>query len=174
MKRTMPADLLRPIAERPTQAVMTNLLQLADILDWVLAQTGPADITVTSFSISEEFIRRLYHIAKGRRTGRIRLLLDRKATQKTMRLWFFIREVFDAVWLADNHSKVILVTPHAKDRQPVCIVTSQNLTRGNRTEASAISSDPAFFTSVSESVEDLIHFHSVPLDEILRQRIADD
>ena len=59
----MPAcstDILAPLAERPAQAYLSNALQVADILRWVLAQTGPADIQMTSFSISEEFLRRIF------------------------------------------------------------------------------------------------------------------
>lgn len=52
----MISDILKPLADAPQQAYMSDLLQVADIMQWILGQTGPADIVLTSFSISEEFL----------------------------------------------------------------------------------------------------------------------
>ena len=73
------------------QAYLSNQLQVADVVEWCLNQmTGQATIRQTSFSISEEFIRRLYHIRQSGKVSDIQLLLDHKATNKTLRLWPFI------------------------------------------------------------------------------------
>ena len=53
------SDYLRPLKEKPYQAYLSNALQVADILDWVLKQRGRCEVWETSFSISEEIIRRL-------------------------------------------------------------------------------------------------------------------
>lgn len=102
-------DLLRPLSEKPNQVYLSNQLQVADVLDWILAQTGTAEIWQTSFSISEEFLRRMYFISKARKVSAINLVLDFKATQKTLKLWTFIRNVAKHAYLADNHSKILLV-----------------------------------------------------------------
>ena len=80
-------DTLKPLATHPTQCYLTNVLQVADVLEWVLSQVGRATVWQTSFSISEEFLRRLYFIEKSGRVDTIHLILDFKATQKTLRLW---------------------------------------------------------------------------------------
>lgn len=96
-------------------------------------------------------------------------MLDRKATNKTLALWAFMGEVFTDVHLADNHSKVLLVRPTVGPA--VSILTSQNLTRGNRHEAYLVSTDDALFATLLDRVQDLIAHRSVPLTSILASRL---
>lgn len=154
----------------PSQAFLSNALQVADIVEWVLEQIGIAEIWISSFSISEEFLRRLFFISKGGKVSRINLVLDHKATNKTLKLWAFITQVIENTFLADNHSKVILFYSKAGDM--VSVITSQNLTRGNRHECSFISTDPHIFSDLFNQMNNLITNHSVPLHELFKQRIG--
>ena len=86
-------DYLKPLAEHPLQSYLTNVLQVADVIEWVLSQFGKSTIWQTSFSISEEFLRRLYFIGKSGKVNTIHLILDFKATNKTLRLWSFLTQV---------------------------------------------------------------------------------
>ena len=127
MKRSANIDqILRPLKETPFQAYLSNAVQVADILEWILAQVGIAEVWQTSFSISEEFLRRLFFITKDKRVTRINLVLDHKATNKTLKLWAFITQVIERTYLADNHSKILLVKSERGDT--VSVITSQNLT----------------------------------------------
>lgn len=173
MKRTASiSDILRPLKDAPCQAYLSNAVQVADILEWILSQVGVAEIWQTSFSISEEFLRRLYFICKDKRVSRINLVLDHKATNKTLKLWAFISQVIERTYLADNHSKILLVKSQMGDM--VSVVTSQNLTRGNRAESAFISTDPGIFATLFSQVNDLITNHSVPLNDLFRQRLTTD
>ena len=173
MKRTADiSQILRPLKETPNQAYLSNAVQVADILDWILGQVGVAEVWQTSFSISEEFLRRLFFICKGKRVSRINLVLDHKATNKTLKLWAFITQVIERTYLADNHSKILLVKSEAGDT--VSVITSQNLTRGNRAESAFISTDPQIFAGLYAQVNDLITNHSVPLNELFARRITAD
>lgn len=173
MKRTASiSDILRPLKDAPCQAYLSNAVQVADILEWILSQVGVAEIWQTSFSISEEFLRRLYFICKDKRVSRINLVLDHKATNKTLKLWAFISQVIERTYLADNHSKILLVKSQKDDM--VSVVTSQNLTRGNRAESAFISTDPGIFATLFSQVNDLITNHSVPLNDLFRQRLTTD
>lgn len=173
MKRTTSIDnLLRPLKDAPNQAYLSNAVQVADILEWILGQVGTAEIWQTSFSISEEFLRRLYFICKAKCVSRINLVLDHKATNKTLKLWAFITQVIERTYLADNHSKILLVKSTHGDT--VSVITSQNLTRGNRHESAFISTDPAIFAQLYDQVNDLITNHSVPLHDLFSQRLATD
>lgn len=173
MKRTADInEILRPLKDAPCQAYLSNAVQVADILEWILSQVGVAEIWQTSFSISEEFLRRLYFICKDKRVSRINLVLDHKATNKTLKLWTFINQVIERTYLADNHSKILLVKSQKGDM--VSVVTSQNLTRGNRAESAFISTDPGIFTTLFSQVNDLITNHSVPLNDLFQQRINAD
>ena len=170
MKRTASIDdILKPLDDNPFQAYLSNAVQVADILEWILEQVGPAEIWQTSFSISEEFLRRLFFIKKKGKLQRFNLVLDHKATNKTVKLWSFIVQVVDRTFLADNHSKILLV--RSVSGRTVSVVTSQNLTRGNRAESAFISTSPEIFANLYDSVADIIENHSVPLNDLFNQRI---
>ena len=173
MKRTADIDqILRPLKETPFQAYLSNAVQVADILEWILSQVGIAEVWQTSFSISEEFLRRLFFICKANKVSRINLVLDHKATNKTLKLWAFITQVIERTYLADNHSKILLVK--GENGATVSVITSQNLTRGNRHESAFISTDPTIFATLYAQVNDLITNHSVPLHDLFRERINAD
>ena len=172
MKRTASmADVVKPLVECPSQAYLSNAVQVADLLEWILEQVGTAKVWQTSFSISEEFLRRLFFIEKGGKVSEFNLVLDHKATNKTLKLWSFMTQVIQRTFLTDNHSKILLV--QAENGQTVSVITSQNLTRGNRHESAVISTDPAIFATLHAQVTDLINNHSVPLYDLFIQRIQD-
>jgi len=170
MKRTASmADVVKPLSECPSQAYLSNAVQVADLLEWILEQVGTAKVWQTSFSISEEFLRRLYFIEKSGRVAEFNLVLDHKATNKTLKLWSFMTQVIERTYLTDNHSKILLV--QAESGQTVSVITSQNLTRGNRHESAFISTDKAIFATLHAEITDLINNHSVPLYDLFAQRI---
>ena len=171
MKRSASiSDYLKPLADTPNQAYLTNALQVADVLEWILQQVGESKVWQTSFSISEEFLRRLFFIEKGGKVLEFNLVLDHKAANKTLKLWSFICQVMKRTYLADNHSKILLVESEAGDT--ISVVTSQNLTRGNRHESTFISTDEAIFAALHGQVTDLIRNHSVPLNDLFAQRLT--
>ncbi len=148
---------------RPVQAYFSCRSQLADLIGWALRHIGPAAVRVSTFSTSEEFLRR---IARFRKEGLITdcsLFCDLRAARKTTALRGFVRSVFSSVRLCENHSKVVLL---ANDRHRIAIVTSQNQTRGNRFEAGIITSDPAVFASLSIGL-DTLAANSISLDDIV-------
>mgnify|MGYP002857230829 FL=1 len=53
----------------------------------------------------------------------------------------------------------------------VAIITSQNLTRGNRHESAIVTTDPNIFKTLHEEIEDLIRNHSVPLSELYNAQV---
>ena len=165
-------DILKPLGDKPYQAYLSNVLQVADVLEWVLGQVGTAEVWQTSFSISEEFLRRLFFIEKSGQVKRFNLVLDHKATNKTLKLWAFITQVIERTYLADNHSKILLVRSEAGDT--VSVVTSQNLTRGNRSESAFITTDKEIFATLHAQVEDLITNHSVPLNDLFANKIVEE
>lgn len=160
-------EILKPLADAPpAQCFLSDFVQMADILDWILDQVGAAEVWQTSFSVSDEFLRRLFFIRRKHEVSKFTMILDHKATNKTIKLWPFVSQVVDVALLADNHSKIMLVIPADPDMPKVSVVTSQNLTRGNRFESSLISSDPDIFYSLFADVKDMAVNHSVPLNEL--------
>lgn len=171
MKRTTSIEsIFKPLSECTVQSALTNEVQIADILEWVLKQVGRSEVWQTSFSISEEFLRRLYFITHDGSASSIHLVLDFKATNKTISLWRFISQVIESTYLADNHSKILLI--HSESGHKVSIITSQNLTRGNRNESYIITTAPQVFDKFLAEVQNLIKNHSVPLSEILQSKLS--
>lgn len=169
MKRSASiSQILAPLADTPHQAYMSNALQVADILKWVLEQTGPADVQMTSFSISEEFLRRIFFIEKEGLVRSLDIVLDFKATNKTLLLWNFIAQTVKNCYLADNHSKILLVS---NENWKVAVVMSQNLTRGNRYESGFISTDHVAFDRLHEQLHFVIHNQSVPFHDIYTRTV---
>ena len=152
----------------PLQVYLDDRVQLYDIIAGILEQTGPSQLTITTFSTSEEFLRRIYRLRTRGLIISARLITDFKAAQKTAILYQFMSKVFDAVFLAPNHSKVVLVDGVSAR---VAIVTSQNQTRGNRTEAGVITTDSGVYEILSKKVEALIN-NSANLNELRSEYIA--
>ncbi len=139
MPRTDDLDSLMPLERCGLQPYFSNHIQLAGIIEWVLLQTGPADIAISTFSTSEEFLRRLSRLKLKGHVRSSTLFCDIRAIRKTVPLYHFIKTVFTKVYLCENHSKVVLLSNGSHD---VAVVTSQNQTRGNRYEAGIITTDP--------------------------------
>lgn len=172
MKRSADISrLLRPLDSCRSQACLSDCMQVADVLQWVLEQIGPADVRISSFSISEEFLRRLFFIRKKGLVKSLDVVLDLKATNKTLILWPFIVQTVRNCFLTQNHSKVLLVD---NEKASVAVVTSQNLTRGNRLESYFISSEPEVFSSLSETFDDVVNNNSVPIHELFERSAGAD
>lgn len=89
------------------------------------------------------------------------MLIDLKASRKTVNLYAFISNVFDNVFLAENHSKVILIR---NSKWMVSICTSQNQTRGNRTESGMITTDPRVFLDLQDRFAEIVNTNAIQLD----------
>lgn len=171
MSRLPIDDILSPLGEYGTQALIGDSVQVADLLLWILRQTGPASVRISSFSVAEEFLRRIFFMQRDGLITGLDIILDFKATHKTLILWPFIEQVVQRCHLASNHSKVILVSNR---EWHVSVVTSQNLTRGNRYEASCISTERRIFDTLSSKFNDIVKSHSVPFHDVFRARTNAD
>ena len=153
---------LKPLANTHLQAYFDNRLQLADVIDRVLRQIGPAELVISTFSTSDAFIRRLHRLKTEGLVKSCSLFVDLKASRKTVLLAGFIKSVFDCVFLCENHSKVVMLH---NDHNNVTIVTSQNQTRGNRTECGIITTDLEIYQYIANGFIQL-KTSALPLDRI--------
>lgn len=122
-------------AECPLQVMLTASLQLGILLEQLLTFTGPADITISTFSSGEEFLIKLHSLKKKGLVTRAVCFTDIKAAEKTARNNTMMKMAYDQVHMCRNHSKVILISGQ---RLQVAVLTSQNTTRGNRLESYVI------------------------------------
>ncbi len=153
---------LMPLGKYCLQPYFSNHIQLAEVIEWVLSQIGTADIAISTFSTSEEFLRRLHRMKNSGHVRYCSLFCDLRAARKTVALYHFIKSVFDSVHLCENHSKVVLLS---NDDHHVAIVTSQNQTRGDRFEAGIITTDTHTFYNLRLGF-DAMTANSISLDDI--------
>lgn len=163
------SDILRPLDEAPHQAYLSAALQVPDLIEWITEQFGPSNLYQTSFSISEEYLRRIYNIRRKGMIKDIMLIMDRKATNKIIKLWVFISQVVEHVYLSDNHSKIILIK--SAEGKTATVITSQNLTRGNRLESACITTDKSVFDNILNSFNDTIKNKSIPFSDLFNSKI---
>lgn len=148
----MKQNIIGEIKPGFTQTIVSNRYNLFDIIRGVLAQIGQADIRIATFSNSEEFLRRLYLQKRNGLIGRLTLITDNKAAKKTLKLSSFILKVYDEVFFANNHSKVVLFD---NERHHIAVLTSQNQTRGSRFECHVVSNNHFFYTDLDSGFEQI-------------------
>lgn len=161
MPRANNLDLM-PLEKCGIQPYFSNRIQLVEVIEWVLLQTGPADITISTFSTGEEFLRRLYRLKKKGHVRSCTMFCDLRAARKTVALAQFLKSVFDSVHLCENHSKIVLIS---NEKNNVAIITSQNQTRGDRFEAGIITRDNNTFYNLRLGF-DAMTAKSISLDEL--------
>ncbi len=154
-------SIIRPLSDVPLQAYLDNRVQLFDIIEKIVSETGPAEIYISTFSTSEEFLRRICRLKQKGWLTKATMLADLKASRKTVNLYTFISNVFDEVYLSENHSKVILIK---NTKWMVSICTSQNQTRGDRTESGMITTDPRIFLDLHTQFAHIVNTKAVLLD----------
>ena len=135
------------------QVLITDRLQLGDVLAQLLDLTGPAQITISTFSSGEEFLRKLIFLRKAKMVLKATLYTDFKAAEKTARTNSMVQHAFDVLHLCPNHSKIMVVRG---ERTTITLFTSQNQTRGNRLESYVlIEGDSAadYATSILQSLK---------------------
>lgn len=153
-----------------TEVYYTKIYQLFDFIREVQEQIGPCNLLVSTFSISEEFLRRMLYFRTHGRFMDMEIVSDRRGLTKTMKLATLMQSVYDRAYLAANHGKMVLMY---NDDFHVSILTSQNQTRGSRYEVHTISNDPSIFARLSESWNKIID-HATNIVDILARKSQRD
>ena len=73
-------------SEKSVQVILTDAFQLGYLLETLLGFTGAADITVSTFSTGEEFLRKLIALRRIGLVRTARLFTDFKAAEKTAKI----------------------------------------------------------------------------------------
>lgn len=162
-------ELLRPLDTQPTQYYLGTGLHTLGLLGWILSQTGKADIWVSTFSTSDAFCSGFLNLRKKQLVGNASLVADLKASRKTVQLAKLMRSCFDHVYLAQNHSKIVLVR---NDRFTVSVISSQNQTYGDRAECTMVTTEAQAFLDLYTGLNDIIR-KSIDLNGLF-SRVAEE
>lgn len=68
--------------EEPTQFFITDRLQLGEIIEQLTEFTGKADLQIMSFSVGEEFVRKIHTLKKKGRIKHAELFFDLKPQKR--------------------------------------------------------------------------------------------
>lgn len=139
--------LLQPLKDKPTQVYLGREVHLVGLLSWILEQTGPAYVYVTTFSTSDDFLSGFLNIRKAGLVREAVLLADFKASRKTLSLGTLMKNTFDTVCFGENHSKLMIIVT---DDIKVTVITSQNQTYGGRHESTLVTTDYGIFCDMWE------------------------
>lgn len=170
-KGKSPSEILRQLATHPLQSHLGRGLHTLGLLGWILDQTGPAEVYVSTFSTSDAFLRGFYNLKKKGLVTKSVLLADLKASKKTYKLYKEMQQNFDAVYLAQNHSKVVLVQ---NDEWTVTVISSQNQTYGDRAECTIITTFQEIFFEQYSGFSDIVDNNSIQLNGLFRRLSEQD
>lgn len=155
--------ILVPLSKCSLQSFLGKGVHTLGLLDWILKQTGRADVYVSTFSTSDAFLRGYLNIRKKGLIAHSVLLADLKASQKTVKLYREMQSCFDEVYLAMNHSKVVLVQ---NDCHVVTVISSQNQTYGDRAECTIVTTDQNVFLQQFSGFKDLVDDNSIHINGV--------
>ena len=161
--------ILQPLNKQATQTYLGTGLHTLGLLNWILQQTGRADVYVSTFSTSEAFLNGFYNLRKKHLVGHSVLLADLKASKKTLHLYRLMQSCFDSVYLGMNHSKIVLVQ---NDSHLVSVISSQNQTYGDRAECTMVTTDQMAFYNLYSGLRDIVNKNSIQLNGLFN-RIAE-
>lgn len=160
------ATILQPLNKCASQCYLGTGLHTLGLLNWILQQTGRADVYVSTFSTSEAFLNGFYNLRKKKLIGHSVLLADLKASRKTLHLYRLMQSCFDSVYLGMNHSKIVLVQ---NDTHLVSVISSQNQTYGDRAECTMVTTDQMAFYDLYSGLRDIVNKNSIQLNGLFNR-----
>lgn len=160
------STILRPLSESSCQSYLGVGLHTLGLLDWILRQTGRADVYVSTFSTSDAFLSGFYRLKRKNLVNHSVLIADLKASKKTIGLYKLMQNCFDSVYLSMNHSKVMLV---CNDRWRVAVISSQNQTYGDRAECTLVTTSSETFREIYAGLSGIVNNHSLQLNGLFNR-----
>lgn len=160
------ATILQPLNKCASQCYLGTGLHTLGLLNWILQQTGRADVYVSTFSTSEAFLNGFFNLRKKNLIGHSVLLADLKASRKTLHLYRLMQSCFDSVYLGMNHSKIVLVQ---NDSHLVSVISSQNQTYGDRAECTMVTTDQMAFYDLYSGLRDIVDKNSIQLNGLFNE-----
>lgn len=128
-----------------------------DVIEYILSVTGKADLKITSFSVSEEAVRRFLYFMDDDLLSSAQFIFDHSTSRNKMSLMLFISKSFE-VRLSNNHTKIILIK---NDEFNIVISTSANLNQNTRHENGFVSTDERTY-EIFERYFDKVFTNAIP------------
>jgi hypothetical protein len=135
------AELL-PVIERGRSYhyASAGLWSVHDLLFHLLRQTGPADVWIATWSMTEDSVRMLVQGLESGLLRSMRLLIDARVTRRNASAYAFVQAHADQVRVTACHAKVTVIQ---NDDWAISINGSPNYTNNPRIESGVVTTDPA-------------------------------
>jgi len=112
-----------------------------ELLEFLLEKTGPAKVSITSFSITEAAVRSFLYLMETGIILHLECLFDLSVKRHKLGLLNFANNIATSIALAKCHAKLILIE---NDNWSVSVIGSANFQVNDKIEAGVISTRPEF------------------------------
>lgn len=106
-----------------------------NLLHWILQRTGPANIYISTYTISEDAVRLLHTMKEAGTIKEIHALIDKRFDNRNAKAMQFAKENFNSLKLRDCHAKVTVLI---NDDWHISMVGSANYSNNPRIERGMI------------------------------------
>ena len=150
-------DAIGPLTPGCELFVLTfGQFSLIDALCYLVEQTGPADVTLATWTAADADLTRAKALLAGAQIRSMRYIVDRSFLTRKPEYCRAMRDLFgdDCIRTARSHAKWAVI---ANERWTLAVRTSMNLNHNPRLENLEISDDPdlcEFFNAVADDLFD--------------------
>jgi len=109
---------------------------------YLLGITGPAEVWISTFSISEISIRSFASAIEENLITKMHCIFDHTVKKNKMELLYFANNIVLDAYLVANHAKLILIK---NDKWQISVIGSANMTPNPRKEVGVIFTIPSIF-----------------------------
>lgn len=123
--------------------VSENSFSMHELFAHLLETTGPANVRIMSFSITEVAIRTFLNLIDSGKIQKLQCILDLSVKRYRLALLNFMNNVVTEISLIKNHAKLILIE---NEQWKVAVVSSANFNVNDKIEAGVILTKPLLFS----------------------------
>lgn len=124
------------------------------VLEKILECTGPAELALASYSVSEQALRVLHRMKSESHITKLSFLFDRSVRNNKLDMLAFAAQFADEIFLDNSHIKLALIN---NDQHNVVVITTANITENQRWEYYLIA-------ATNELVEEAAHMFAFLLN----------
>lgn len=120
-----------------------------DLLFYILSITGPADLYLTAWAISEKAARLVQSACDQGLLKSVHAIFDRRIEIRNARVMATVRNFCTSLVFVDCHAKLFVIS---NERWSVTVMTTANLSNNLRIEAGHIYTDPAIMEMTRSTI----------------------
>lgn len=125
-----------------------------ELLNYILTQTGPADIYISTWKINMDAATNLFGLCKNGLVTKLWLILEKRIPVTSPDALELIKMHADRIRITDNHSKVMCII---NDNWAVTVYGSANMTTNPRIECGVLFTMREVANFTREWMEDVIN-----------------